>query len=193
MRTTNPWTILRKDEPFTCPQFTIRSDLVTLSGGQPLVYNSVRTKEFNVSIVPIDAQGRTMLVGQYRYVVDRCSWEVPGGGAPLDRPAIASARRELSEETGYRAEHWLQICDTPTAPSTLDSRATGFVAWGLHEGEAHPEPEEDLSQRLVPFSEAIEMVLSGEIGSLASVALLLSLQTKLLRGELPQDLTRLLV
>src|SRR5579872_5908851 len=111
MDTANPWTVLSQAEPFTCPYFTVRSDMVTHSGAAPRPYNSIRVKLFGVAIVPIDEHGCTMLVGQYRYVLDRYTWEAPGGGAGYDRPVIDSAREELGEETGYRAEHWLQIVD----------------------------------------------------------------------------------
>ncbi|MEK7992617.1 MAG: NUDIX hydrolase [Planctomycetota bacterium] len=192
MDSTNPWTVLHKDEPFTCPFFSVRSDLVAHAGGQPRAYNSIRTKMFGVAVVPVDKRGCTMLVGQYRYVLDRFTWEVPGGGARYDRPPLDSAREELSEETGYRADHWLQLVDACVAPGTSDELSKGFVAWGLQSGEAHPEPEEQLSRRLVPFAEALSMVLSGEISHLGSVAVLLSLHTRLVRGELPKDLEKLL-
>lgn len=192
MNTENPWTVLRTNEPFTCPYFTIRSDLVSIADGQPRPYNSIRMKVFGVSILPIDDQGCTTLVGQYRYVLDRYSWELPGGGAPQDQPTLESARSELSEETGYIADHWLNILEVPVAPGTIDEITRGFVAWGLRSGKSHPEPEEQLILRTVSFAEALSMSLSGEIGNLASVATLLSLQTRLMRGELPTSLAALL-
>jgi hypothetical protein len=79
---------------------------------------------------------------------------------------------ELSEETGYRADHWLQLFDASLAPGTMDGRTQCFVAWGLHSGLAHPEPEERLLQRRVPFGQAISMALSGEISNFSSVTLL---------------------
>jgi 8-oxo-dGTP pyrophosphatase MutT (NUDIX family) len=192
MKSTNPWAVLRKDEPFTCPYFTVRSDLVVHAGGPPRPYNSIRMKMVGVAVLPIDAAGYTTLVGQYRYVLDRFSWELPGGGSPRDRPPIEAAQNELSEETGFRADHWLQILNAPVAPGTIDEIAVGFVAWGLHNGDPHPEPGEHLITRRVPFAEAISMSLSGEIGHVASVASLLTLQIRLARDELPESLSILL-
>lgn len=187
----NPWKILEKNEPFTCPFFTVRSDLVSHRGATGR-YNSVRMKVFGVAVLPIDGEGYTTLVGQYRYVLDRYSWELPGGGAALDRPAVDSAASELSEETGYTADHWLQIVETAVAPGTIDEITRGFVAWGLHAGEPHADAEEQLSLRRVSFDDAVSMALAGDIGHVTSVATILSLQTKLARRELPLALARVL-
>jgi hypothetical protein len=62
----------------------------------------------------------------------------------------------------------------------------------LHSGLAHPEPEERLLQRRAPFSQAISMALSGEISNFSSVTLLLGIQVRLARGELPATLAMLL-
>jgi 8-oxo-dGTP pyrophosphatase MutT (NUDIX family) len=188
----NPWTVLRKEEKFTCSYFTVRSDTVTHGAGLPRTYNSIRMKSFGVIIAPIDDEGCTTLIGQYRYVLDRFTWEVPGGGCKLDQEPMEAARIELSEETGYRADHWLRLFDASVSPGSIDGSAQCFVVWGLHSGAPHPEQEERLLQRRVPFAEAISMALSGEISNLASISLLLGIQTKLVRGELPANLAMLL-
>ena len=188
----NPWTVHRKEEKFTCSYFSVRSDTVTHGNGLPRVYNSVRMKSFGVSVAPIDDEGCTMLIGQYRYVLDRFTWEVPGGGCKLDQAPMEAAKIELSEETGYRADHWLRLFDASVSPGSIDGCTQCFVAWGLQPGTPHPEPEERLLQRRVPFAEAISMALSGEIANLGSITLLLGIQIKLARGELPADLAILL-
>jgi hypothetical protein len=61
----------------------------------------------------------------------------------------------------------------------------------LQPGAPHPEPEEELVQRRVPFAEATSMALSGEISHFGTISLLLGIQTELARGELPKDLMML--
>lgn len=188
----NPWTVHRKDESFSCSYFSVRSDVVAHGTRLPRVYNSVRMNTSGVAVAPIDDEGCTTLVGQYRYVVDRFTWELPGGGCKLDQAPVEAARMELSEETGYRADHWLQLFDASLAPGTIDGRTQCFVAWGLQSGFPHPEPEERLQQRRVPFGRAVSMALSGEIANFSSVTLLLGIQVRLARGELPAELAKLL-
>ncbi len=192
MADSNPWTLVKKNELFTCPFFTVRQDLVSHAGGAPRPYNSIRMKFEGASVLPIHADGSTTLVGQYRYVVDRYSWELPGGAAFHGTSPSDAARAELSEETGLTADHWLHVLRSAVAPGSLDEVNNGFVAWGLREGQAHPEPEEDLALRRVPFAEAVEMALAGQIGHLTGMATILAVHARLKRNDLPGDLAALL-
>lgn len=189
---TNPWTLVGRADKFDCSYFTACSDTVSHKDGNPRSYNYVRMKYLGVGVVPIDVDGSTTLIGQYRYVLNTFTWELPRGAGALNVPAIESAKSELSEETGYRADHWLHLFDATASPGTTSEIAVGYVAWGLHPGEPHMGEEECLTQRRVSFQQAVTMALTGEIVDLASITLLLSVQTKLFRGELPADLAKLL-
>jgi len=190
-RTDDPWKLLEIRRSFDCPLFTVRSDLVCHAGGAPRPYNSVRMKTDGVLILSIDSEGCTTLVGQHRYVLGRYSWELPGGGAPRGRAALDVARAELSEETGMTADHWLQLLELPVSPGTYDELTTAFVAWGLTVRESHPEAEEQLELRRVPFRDAVQMALRGEITHVCSVAAVLTFHARLVRGDLPADLAAL--
>jgi 8-oxo-dGTP pyrophosphatase MutT (NUDIX family) len=107
-------------------------------------------------------------------------------------PPVESAKRELEEETGYRAEHWLQLFAASASPGLTDSIAPGFVAWGLHKGEPKPDLGEQITQRQVPFGTAVEMALSGEIADLGSIAAILTVDARFRRGRLPTDLMKVL-
>lgn len=187
-----PWSLVKDQTVFDCPYFVIRSDQVKDGRGRPRHYYNVRMKNFGIAVVPIDGAGHTILVGQQRYVLDRFTWEVIRGGGDVDSPVLESAQKELSEETGCHADNWLQLFKASASPGVTDEFAVGFVAWGLHLGEPHPDPGEDLLQWRVPFAKAVAMVLSGEIADLASSALLLGIQLRLERGELPPDLAECL-
>lgn len=188
----NPWIVHRKEEKFACSFFSVRSDTVAHGHRLPRTYNSIRMKSPGVSIAPIDSDGRVTLIGQYRYVLDRFTWELPGGGCKPEQTPVEAATAELSEETGYRADHWLRLFDASLSPGTIEGSTHCFVAWDLQAGMPHPEPEERLSQRRVSFDEAVSMVLSGEISNFSSTTLLLGIQVKFARNELPADLAALL-
>jgi NUDIX domain len=112
----NPWTVLRKKEKFSCSYFSVWSDTVRHVAGLPRTYNSVRMNRIGVTIAPIDDEGCTTLIGQYRYVLDRFTWELPAGGCRLDQVPVEAAKIELSEETGYKAAHWLRLFDGMVSP-----------------------------------------------------------------------------
>jgi 8-oxo-dGTP pyrophosphatase MutT (NUDIX family) len=188
----NPWTLIQKNDKFDCPYFTVHSDTVTHRGGKQRSYNHIHMKHFGVAVVPIDNDGSTTLIGQYRFPLDRFTWEVTRGGGRRDVPPVDSAKRELREETGYRADHWLELFAASASPGTTNSIAPGFVAWGLHRGEPEPDPEELITQRRVPFSAAVAMAISREIADLASIAAILSIEARFRRGELPSDLASFL-
>lgn len=187
-----PWTLVQAETVFDCPYFLTRKDRVKDGRGRPHHYYHVRMKNFGIAVLPIDRKGRTILVGQQRYLLDRFTWEVVRGGGPRDLPVLDSARKELEEETGCRADYWLELFRASASPGVTDEFAVGFVAWGLHEGEAQPDENEELLQRCIPFAEVVSMVLSGAITDLASSTLVLALQLRLERGELPTDLAECL-
>jgi 8-oxo-dGTP pyrophosphatase MutT (NUDIX family) len=188
----NPWVLRQREVGYDCPYFVAYRDTVAHSSGRIHPYDHVQMKYFGIAILPIDDQGWTTLVGQYRYLLGRFTWELPRGGGSLADPAIDSARRELAEETGYLADHWLALFSASASPGSTDEIAHGFVAWGLHEGLAHPDPQETLLQRRVPFREAVGMTESGEIADLASNALLLGVEARHRAGKLPDGLMKLL-
>lgn len=188
----NPWQLVHRETAFDCHKFEVWRDTIRHAGVELQPYISIRMKAYGVVVAPIDAQGRVVLVGQYRHVLERYLWEVPGGGALKAADPLGAATAELLEETGARAQHWLKIVDAAVSPGTSDEMMPGYVAWGIEEGEPRPDSQEVLSLRRVPFAEAVDMALRGEIGHLVGVALLLGIHARLMRGDLPETLLDLL-
>ena len=124
---------------------------------------------FDFLEVEIDEEGNTWLVGQYRYALDAYSWEVPMGGGPLELDTLASAKRELKEETGLTASQWTELQLIHTSNSVTDEVGYIFMALGLTEGEPEFEDTEDISIKKLPFVEALEWVMSGKITDSLSV------------------------
>lgn len=189
---TSPWKVLNEETAYDCRYFSIRHDQVELSDGEPRSYHSVRMKYYGVCIVPVDRDGSVTLIGQYRYVLDRFSWETPGGGARVGDDPLIVARKELREETGCTAEHWLKIVEGAVSPGISTEATPAFVAWGLDRGVPQPDVTEKLSRRQVPFADAVAMALSGEISNLPGIAALLGIEVRRQRGDLPRSLLDLL-
>lgn len=188
----NPWRVHSTAVKFDSRFFLARQDMVSIGDGAPNPYSSIRTKYQGVCVAPIDPDGHVTLVGQYRYVLDRYTWELPGGGAARGANDLDVAKAELREETGQQADHWLKIISGGVSVGLSDEVVSGYVAWSIRQGKPNPDPEEHLSFRRIPFDEAIDMVLRGEIAHLVGSAILLGIQARLHRGDLPESLASLI-
>ncbi|MEZ4993381.1 MAG: NUDIX hydrolase [Saprospiraceae bacterium] len=147
--------------------------------GNEGIYGVVHFKNLAIGIVPVDEYGNTWLVGQYRYALDQYSWEIPEGGCPLGTAPLATAQRELLEETGITASRWDTILDCHISNSVTDEAGRIYLARELSFGTAQPEETEQLEVRKLSLREAVDMVLRGEITDSLSVMGLLRVQLML--------------
>ena len=104
-----------------------------------------------------------LLERQYRHAAESYLWELPAGRIDKGEKALAAAKRELLEETGYTAKHWKQILKFYASPGFVAETMTVYWARGLKAGPAQPEADEVIEQHLVPLSKALRMVLRGRI------------------------------
>jgi 8-oxo-dGTP pyrophosphatase MutT (NUDIX family) len=151
---------------------------VTTPGNTPGIYGKVHFKNYAFGILPIDESGNTVLVGQYRYTLDAYSWEIPMGGGNLEVDPLESAKRELKEETGLLAKEWTPLLTIHTSNSVTDEVGYVYLARDLIQQAAEPEETEQLQLKHLPFEEAYEMVMQGEITDSVTVAAIL--KTKLM-------------
>lgn len=185
----NPWTVLETRAIYENPWITVVEHKVLTPRGAPGIYGVVSPKNLALGVVPFTDDGRIILVGQYRFPLDRFSWEIPEGGGDRNAPQT-SAARELKEETGYEAEGWQEILRLDLSNSVTDESAVVYVAWNLKPGPAAPDETEELSLRHVPFGEALEMVMAGEITDAITVASLLKVKLLARMGALPPEVSR---
>lgn len=170
----NPWTTLSTRVVYDNRWIRVREDQVINPAGGPGIYGVVEYKNRAVGVVPIDDEGFTWLVGQYRYTHGRYEWEIPEGGCPAGEDLLDCAKRELREETGLIAEHYEMIGqDLQLSNSTTNEVAFLFIARGLTLAEASPEDTEKLQVKRLPLSEAVRMARAGEIRDAMSVIALL--------------------
>ena len=180
----NPWKVLAERRIYDNPWIGITEYDVINPGGGKGIYGKVHYKGLAIGVVPMDQDGYIWLVGQYRFVLDQYSWEIPeGGGDPTISP-VESAQRELREETGLVASEWTFLQEMHLSNSVSDERALIYLARGLEQHEAMPEETEELVVRRVPFDEAYEMVERGEITDSMSVAGILKVKLLLVTGQL---------
>jgi ADP-ribose pyrophosphatase len=107
----------------------------------------------SVAIVAVDGEGRVVLVRQFREAARRALLELPAGGLEEGEEPLASAQRELREETGLAGGAWRELASFYTTPGFCRERMRLFVAEGVEAGEASPADDEDLELDWWPLSE----------------------------------------
>jgi 8-oxo-dGDP phosphatase len=174
----NPWKTLSSARIYGNPWFSVREDTVIRPDGQPGTYTVVSAARLATGIVPLWPDDTITLVGQYRYALDEYSWEIPEGGGPLDADPLDIARAELREETGIEAAHWEFLGRVHTSNCFTDEVGHIFVATGLTQHEAQPDPDEVLTTQRIPVAEAIRMARDGAITDAITIAALFHLSLR---------------
>jgi len=170
---------LSRTERYAGPIFTVFTDEVTMSDGDPASRDVVENKGA-VGVAAIDDVGRVVLIRQYRHPVRRRLWELPAGLRDVQGEDLAlTAARELAEETDYRAGRFDLLIDLHTSPGFSDETIRIFLARDLSpvpEDERHDRTGEEADLEIAWFDldEAVAMVLRGEITNAAAVGGLLA-------------------
>jgi len=168
-----PWLRLSSECRYENQWIKVFHEEVITPGNTEGIYGRVHFKGTAIGIVPVDEEGNTWLVGQYRYTLNEYSWEIPMGGCPAGEEPINAAKRELAEETGLNAEKWKQIQKLHTSNSITDESGLVYLAKGLEQGEVAHEVTEDITVKKLPLSEAVKWAREGKITDVISVAALL--------------------
>lgn len=180
----NPWKILDEKKVYDNNWISvIHHNVINPSGGKG-IYGKVHMKNTAMGIVPLDEEMNTYIVGQYRFVLDEYSWEIPEGGAPLEDDPLVSAQRELLEETGLKAKRWDKIVEMSLSNSVTDERCMIFLARELSQHNPMPEETEQLVIKKLPFEEVYKMAEQGIITDGVSVTGILKVKLMMLEGLL---------
>ena len=142
--------------------FELREDVIHYPDGADAVY-TILTNPDSAFVVPYFDNGDTMLVRQWRHAWDQSSWEVPAGTFNRDEDPLECARRELAEETGLVAATYTPLGAIRGA-AFLTGRGHLFLARDITQAERKPEAyEQDMEVMRLPFTDALEAALNGEI------------------------------
>lgn len=180
----NTWTTLGEEVKFETPWIKVTKYDVLNPAGKEGIYGVVSFKNLAVGILPIDQDGNTWLVGQWRYPLKQYSWEIPEGGCPIGTEPHDTAIRELKEETGLVADKIIELARLHTSNSVCDEYGFLYLATGLRQESAEPEESEDLKIKKVPFSQAYNMVMNGEITDSLSMIAILKAKILIDKGEI---------
>lgn len=114
-------------------------------------------------MMAVDEKKRVLLVRQYRLPADKYLWELPAGRLDDGEKPLQAAKRELAEETGYRAREWTKLAKFWVSPGYVQETMTIFLATKLAAGDATPMDDERIETRWFTRKEMRQMIRDGKI------------------------------
>jgi ADP-ribose pyrophosphatase len=127
----------------------------------------------SVVVLPVFADGRILMIRQYRHAVRQYLWELVAGSKDPGESFERGAHRELQEETGYTARRMRKLLDLFPTPGFVSENMVIFLAEGLKLGKAHPEADEKIEVRIFSLREIEDWMRAGKIRDAKSVAAIL--------------------
>lgn len=173
MSTGNPWKTVGTKEIYSNPWMSIREDSVIRPDGKPGIYGVIDAR-IATGAVAITPEREIYLVGQFRYPTKVYSWEIIQGGTDPGEDPLTACKRELQEEAGLVAKKWTPLGGEVHLSNCISSEK-GFIylAEGLSETDSSPDGTEVLQIKKVPFAQAVDMAVRGEIVDAVSVIAIL--------------------
>jgi ADP-ribose pyrophosphatase len=159
--------ILSSQTVFEGPLFRVTRDKLIEPGGKEAMRDVVRHNGSAVVLAVDNSKDKKdpwiVMERQYRHAANRFLWEVPAGKLEPGEDPLEGAKRELEEETGYRAKKWTELVEYYASPGFLGESMKVFLAEGLVPGDSRPEEDELIEMRLVKLSELLETIEKGGI------------------------------
>lgn len=155
--------ITESKEVYSCKLFRVTEDKAVDPKAQFEIARSVVRHAGSAVMMAMDDKKRILLVRQYRLPADKYLWELPAGKVDAGEKPLDAARRELTEETGYKARKWTKLASFWVSPGYVQERMTIFLATDLTAGQATPMDDERIETRWFKRKEVGEMIREGRI------------------------------
>jgi ADP-ribose pyrophosphatase len=161
--------VLRSRVTYEGPVFSVRQDEVIEPTGLKATRELI-AHPGSVVVLPVFADGRILMIRQYRHAAKQFLWELVAGRKDDGENFLHGAHRELAEETGYTAKRMRKMVDLFPTPGFLEEHMVIFLAEGLNEGVARPEEDERIESRIFTLREIERWVHAGKIRDMKSIA-----------------------
>ena len=154
--------LIESEEICRTPIFWVTMDRAIDPGGFE-IRRAIVQHQGSAVMMPVDGKGRVLLVRQYRLPARAYLWELPAGRGDPGESVLKAAKRELIEETGYRAKTWTKLASFLVSPGYVAERMTIYVAQGLTSGAATPMEDEQIETAWFSMKEMGAMIDTGAI------------------------------
>jgi 8-oxo-dGTP pyrophosphatase MutT (NUDIX family) len=172
----NPWKTLSSQVTYQNAWLRVREDQVIRPDGGPGIYGVVEIRP-SVGILAFNAAGELAIAGQWRYTLNRYSFEiVRGGSAEGETDFLGTAKRELREEAGMEARCWEKFGSVDVCNGVTTDIQHLFVARDLTFVGTDQDPYEEIHTEWRPFEEVVQMIFDGVITEVCSIAAILKYQ-----------------
>ncbi len=159
--------VLKSDLAYKGHVFSIYTDTVEEPDGVRATRDVVRHNG-SVVVLAVDAETNPadpliVIERQFRHAAGQYLLELPAGRVEPGENTLAAAKRELIEETGFRAKKWRRLVRYYASPGFVGEWMEIYLATGIVAGEAHPEEDEKIQVHMVPLSVLVNAALTGKI------------------------------
>lgn len=154
--------VVKKREVYKSKIFTVVEEIAHDSGGFKIERAIVRHGGSAVMLA-VDDRKRVLLVKQFRLPAEKDLWEIPAGRLDPGENPLQTAKRELTEETGYSARKWKKLAAYWPSPGFLSEKMHLFLATDLTPGKASPMDDERIEIQWFKKKELVKMIRDGEI------------------------------
>jgi ADP-ribose pyrophosphatase len=155
--------ITESKEVYACKLFRVTEDKAVDAKSGFEIKRSVVRHAGSAVMMAMDEKKRILLVRQYRLPAEDYMWELPAGKVDEGEKPMQAAKRELVEETGYKARQWTKLVSFFASPGYVQERMTIFLATDLTKGEATPMDDEQIETRWFKRKEVAQMIRDGKI------------------------------
>lgn len=153
------------------------SDTMELPNGKIVDWDFIQHKGA-AAIVPVDSEGKILMVRQYRNAIERDTLEIPAGGKNVDEDMKTCAIRELEEETGYRAGNVEHLIDLYTTVAFCNEKIGIYYTTELIPSKQHLDEDEFVNVERYTLDELVEMIFKGQIKDAKTIAAIMSYKAK---------------
>lgn len=155
--------ITSSNEVYKCSLFRVTEDEAVDPKTGFQIKRSVVRHAGSAVMMAVDEKKRILLVRQYRLPAEKYLWELPAGRLDPGEKPLQAARRELIEETGYRARTWKKLASFFASPGFVQERMTIYLATSLTAGTATPMDDERIETRWFTSKELTDLIRTGKV------------------------------